>query len=185
MESSPEESAETTRQEVMKFSPEFLRQICIEAVQSPRLRQHRNIHENYNEPCQRLFNAIRVDSYIRPHRHSLDQKSELLLAVQGVFALLTFDAEGTVREVIGFGTERYLDRFGFSVGVELRSHVWHTVISLMPESILLEIKAGPFVARMAKEAAPWAPDEGNADASEYFNSLRALAKSRLAYTGST
>ena len=63
---------------IARFSPEFLSSLIGEAAQSPRARQHRNIHRSYVDPCQRFLNAIGMESYIRPHRHLLDPKAETL-----------------------------------------------------------------------------------------------------------
>jgi cupin fold WbuC family metalloprotein len=59
------------------FGSEYLDELSGLAKVSPRLRQHRNIHTSYDDPCQRLFNAIEPESYIRPHRHAADPRDEL------------------------------------------------------------------------------------------------------------
>lgn len=159
---------------VKKFSPEFLGSLVEEAAGSPRARQHRNIHESFDDPCQRFLNAIGMESYIRPHRHSLDPKSECLVAVRGMFALLTFEDDGAVQEVIRFGTEEYGKEDDLSVGVELPPGTWHTIIALAPGSVLLELKAGPFDPSAAKEPAPWSPDEGTSEGQEFLMKLREL-----------
>lgn len=157
---------------VTRFSPDFLGTLIDEAARSPRSRQHRNIHQSYDDPCQRFLNAIGMDSYIRPHRHSLDPKAECLVAMRGLFALVTFEDGGAVQEVIRFGTEKYADVVDLSVGVELPPGTWHTIIALVSDSVLLELKAGPFDPKAAKEPAPWAPDEGSVEALPYFQRLR-------------
>jgi hypothetical protein len=45
------------------FSVEYLDDLTHQAAGAPRRRQHRNIHTDYTDPCQRLFNAIEPDSY--------------------------------------------------------------------------------------------------------------------------
>ncbi len=159
---------------ITSFSPEFLESLIGEAAQSPRARQHRNIHQSYDDPCQRFLNAIGMESYIRPHRHSLAPKAETLVAVRGLFALLAFDDDGEVQEVIRFGTEKYGETEGLSVGVDLPPGTWHTIIALVQDSVLLELKAGPFDVKAAKEPAPWAPDEGSSQAALYFQELRSF-----------
>ena len=59
------------------FSSQYLDDLTSAAENNPRKRQHRNIHQDYSEYCQRLFNAIEPDSYIRPHRHASDPKETL------------------------------------------------------------------------------------------------------------
>jgi cupin fold WbuC family metalloprotein len=73
------------------FDAQYLDDLTNQAKDSPRLRQHRNVHQSYQEASQRLFNAIEPGSYIRPHRHASDPREELLVAVRGVMALVTFD----------------------------------------------------------------------------------------------
>ena len=154
------------------LSDDYLNSLAQEARLSTRLRKHCNIHQSYFDPCQRLLNAIGVDSYIQPHRHSVDLKLETLIAIQGYFALVTFDRVGVVQAVIRFGTEQYRQRDHVCAGVEIDPEVWHTVIALEPDSILLELKNGPFDMRSAKELALWAPKELTKDAKVYLASIR-------------
>ena len=155
---------------VMKvFGTEYLNKLISEAQGTPRKRQHQNIHESYDEPCQRLFNAIEPDSYIRPHRHATDPRDELLIVVRGLMALVTFDEQGMVSNVVRFSADRNDE--GFAVAVEVPGTTWHTVIALKPGSVLLEVKAGPFDPNQPKDLAPWAPEEGTSEASDYLNKL--------------
>lgn len=142
-----------------------------QARRSPRARHHFNLHAGYEEPCQRLLNAIEPGSYIPPHRHAIDPKTESLIAVRGLFALILFDDTGAVAHVVRFGSERYLESSATSIGVELQPGAWHTVLALAPGSVLLEIKAGPFIPTAAKELASWAPREGSAGVPAYLRFL--------------
>jgi cupin fold WbuC family metalloprotein len=151
------------------FDAAYFDRLCAAAAASPRRRQHDNLHADSAEPCQRLFNAIGEDSYIPPHRHLVDPKTETLVAVRGKCALLLFDDTGHVTAVQPFGIG--LD----AVAVELRPEVWHTVIAMTPQAVLFETKAGPFDAARAKELAAWAPEEGGASASAYLRRLRVAA----------
>jgi cupin fold WbuC family metalloprotein len=54
------------------FSNSFLEDLRRQSSLSLRKRKNHNLHFDYEDPCQRLFNAIEMSSYIRPHRHSLD-----------------------------------------------------------------------------------------------------------------
>ena len=156
---------------VKVFSADYLDSLVAEASQSPRARQHRNIHERYDDPCQRFLNAIGTDSYIRPHRHSLDPKAETLIAVRGQFALITFDDAGAILNIVRFGTETDAT---VPVGADLPPGTWHTIIALVAGSVLLELKAGPFNPNAAKEPAPWAPEEGTSEGRDYLQRLREL-----------
>jgi cupin fold WbuC family metalloprotein len=151
------------------FSGEYLSGLTTLASKSTRKRQHRNIHDSYHEICQRLFNAIEPESYIRPHRHAIDPKDELLIAVRGTMALLTFSDTGLVTGIYRLGTQKYGD--GLAAGVEVPATTWHTVIALEPGCVLLEIKSGPFNPSQPKDLAEWAPEEGIADGDLYLKQL--------------
>jgi len=154
------------------FNAEFLKGLSEEARGNPRGRQHSNVHESYEDACQRLFNAIEPGSYIRPHRHASDPRDELLIAARGALALVTFNDQGTVTGILRFGTEKYGS--DLAVGVEVASSTWHTVVALEHGCVLLEVKAGPFDPNQPKDLAPWAPEEGSAMAQSYLQGLAEL-----------
>jgi cupin fold WbuC family metalloprotein len=151
------------------FSADYFNELTAQAQGSLRKRQHRNIHESFSDLCQRLFNAIEPGSYIRPHKHATEPRDELLIAVRGSMALVTFDEQGMVTEVVRFGSNR--NGNSLAVGVEVPANTWHTVIALEPGCVLLEVKAGPFDPNQPKDLAPWAPDEATAAANNYLNKL--------------
>jgi cupin fold WbuC family metalloprotein len=157
------------------FSSGYLNELTAQAQYSPRQRYHRNIHESYSDPCQRLFNAIEPNSYIRPHRHAIDPRDELLIAIRGVMALVTFNEKGRVTKVVRFGADRNDE--GLAIGIEISANTWHTVLALEQGCVLLEIKAGPFDPNRPKDLAPWAPCEGLVGVGEYLNNLRKLVES--------
>jgi cupin fold WbuC family metalloprotein len=150
------------------FSHFYLESLTADAKKAGRLRKHNNIHDSYNESCQRLMNAISVGSYIAPHRHHLDPKNECLIAVRGVFAAIIFDNTGEINCIEYFGTEKFEN---LSVGLELRSQSWHTVLALEEGSIIFEVKEGPFQPAAGKEYAPWAPGEDSVEAKAYYAHL--------------
>ncbi len=168
---SPVNTHHHPRMSILTFSPSYLSSLISEAERSPRRRQFRNVHHSHAEPCQRLFNAIEPDSYIRPHRHQIEPRDETLIAIRGLFALITFNEDGEIAEIVRFGSEKYGDSGYCSIGVELPAGTWHSLIALVPGSVLMEVKAGPFNPQAAKEFAPWSPEEGSADASAYVAGL--------------
>ena len=134
---------------------------------SPRLRAHLNLHSSFEEPCQRLLNAIEPDSYIRPHSHPDYTTNETLLAVRGRFVLVEFSAAGEVCSTTTFGMG-----WGEAVICEVAPSEWHTVLSLEPGSVLFEAKAGPFTPQAAKSYASFAPPEEDREAARYLDRLR-------------
>jgi cupin fold WbuC family metalloprotein len=155
-----------------RFSDTYLNSLTQAANESPRLRQSRTIHITPDDPCQRLFNAIDMDSYVRPHRHQQDPKVETLFAIRGRFLLVTFNEQGEIEEVIPFHSEKYEASNDSGVGVEIQVGTWHTIIANEPHSILLEVKAGPFNLELSKEPAPWSPAEGTEEGQAYLTQLK-------------
>ena len=159
------------------FDAQYLDDLTCKAKVSPRLRQHRNVHQSYQDASQRLFNAIEPGSYIRPHRHASDPREELLIAVRGSMAMVTFNDKGDVIKVLRFGSEKH--GVEMAVGAEVSSSTWHTVIALEPGCVLLEVKAGPFDPNQPKDLAPWAPEEDSAAARDYFDQIVELIAKRF------
>lgn len=139
---------------------------------NPRIRQHMNMHKSYSDPCQRLFNAIEPESYIRPHLNNPDQGEETILAIRGLMAVICFGNKGEIKEIKKFGSELLSFKRGISAGAIIPPGEWHTVVSLMKGSILLEVKSGPFNESKAKIYAPWAPEEGSVSASTYLSMVK-------------
>lgn len=155
-----------------EFSSSYLDSLTAQAIASPRRRQHRNVHADYAEQVQRLFNAIEPDSYIRPHQHGLAPRSEMMMAIRGSMALVIFDDTGNITSIHRFAA----NQTNTAAGVEVPAGSWHTVVALEPGSILLEVKAGPFDPSMPKEMAPWAPEEGTTAACSYLATLQLRAE---------
>ena len=153
------------------LSKRLLADLTCKADLSPRLRQSLNIHSNHQEPCQRLLNSINIGSYIQPHRHSSDPKTEMLIAVKGKFALVEIFDDGEFKQFTVFSSERFSQADDSIFGVEITPDIWHTVIALEVGSVLLEIKEGPFNSEIAKEPAIWAPEPQSVGVSEYLLSL--------------
>lgn len=159
------------------FSALFMEELSGRALASERRRQHYNLHADYEDPCQRFFNAIEPNSYIRPHRHDTRQGVETLIAVRGRMALLIFDDVGRVTQVQKFGVDRLQINSDVAVVVEVRPCIWHTVLALETGSVLLEVKAGPFNPGSPKHPALWAPEESTDQVVDYLKSLRNFALS--------
>ena len=135
-------------------------------------RVHHNFHDSFEAPCQILMNVISSDSYIRPHRHLMAKKKEYLFALEGSFALLEFNDNRDISEVSYFSTEKHSSRNSSTYGVCVEPSVWHTVISLLPTSIILEVKEGPFDPLSAKEFLVGTPEERSTDAQIYLAYLK-------------
>ena len=142
-----------------------LDQLCLEASTSPRLRKNLNMHDDYADVCQRLFNAMEPGTYIRPHRHADPAKAECFIAVRGRMALIVFDDHGAIEQIVPFGD-------GCNVkAIELPAEQWHSLLALEPSSIFFETKPGPYAPLSDKDFAPWSPQENSPDADRYLSVL--------------
>ena len=159
------------------FDKSYFDNLSRQAKANSRLRQHSNIHESYEDPCQRTVNALEPNSYIPPHRHFSVHKNELMVALRGKMALILFDELGVVMEVLKLGCD--VASSEFATGVELAPDTWHTVVALEPGCILLEIKAGPFDPSQPKDIASWAPEEGTPQARIYLQKLTTAIKGSI------
>jgi len=144
---------------------DVLDQLSREAAESDRLRKNLNMHDDYADPCQRLFNAMEPGTYIRPHRHINPIKAECFMAVRGKMALVVFDDEGMLEQIVPFGD-------GCDVkAIELSAGQWHSLLVLESGSIFFETKPGPYAPLSDKDFASWAPPEDSPDADKYVAAL--------------
>lgn len=139
-----------------------------------RRRLNLNIHEDFDDPIQKFFNAICKDSYIRPHRHNDENGEELLIAIEGVFGIFTFDAFGDVVDVIMCSSDKSdVERNRLAV---VPPYVWHTVLAISDDCVILEVKKGPYSQESAKEFASWSPEPDTHEASVYIQKLQKVGK---------
>ena len=81
------------------FNSDYLNSLSSKAKLNDCLRQHNNIHQDYQDNCQRLFNALELGSYIRPHRHASDPRNQLLMAIRGLVGFIIFNDTGNTLDV--------------------------------------------------------------------------------------
>ena len=114
-----------------------------------------------------MFNAVQPDSYIPPHRHLDPPKAESWIVLCGALAFFTFDDRGAIAECLEI-------RAGGEIfGVDLEPGVYHTFFALEPDTVVYEVKGGPYSAATDKAFPEWAPREGTPEANGYLAKLRA------------
>jgi len=146
--------------------------LSAQAKEDPRLRKNLNLHQSYDEPSQRLLNAMEPASYIRPHRHLHNPKPESFIGLRGCLVLLIFADGGEIEQITPFGPHEDV------VGVDLPIGFWHSVVCMEAGSVFYETKPGPFLPIYDKDLASWAPEEKNVEAIGYLEALRALIVAR-------
>jgi cupin fold WbuC family metalloprotein len=146
----------------------LLASVSRDAASRPRLRANFNFHPGDDFPAHRLLNAIEPGSWLPPHRHLDPAKDETIIVLAGALGAVIFDDGGVVV------SSRRLDAGGDCCGVDIPHGTWHTVLALVPGTVLFEAKSGPYRPLSAEELAPWAPGEGAPEVAAYAESLRRL-----------
>ena len=130
---------------------------------SPRLRCSHNFHDSHDEPVQRCLLALQPGTYVRPHRHLRPfgiNGFELLLVLQGAIGLIVVDEDG---QVIQHQTMAAGDSL---IGVEIPAGAYHSLMALKPDTVLFEVKAGPYRAETDKDFLASFPQEGTLAATQ-------------------
>lgn len=150
---------------IKKIDQTTLTQLSDEAASQARLRKNFNYHPTFDDPINRMLNAIEPGSYVQPHKHENPDKREIFLLLKGKLAVIFFDGKGKITEhVVLDGKENY--------GVEIPPATWHTIVSLQPGTVVYEVKDGPYSPADDKNFAPWAPTEGDEASSAYLDRLQ-------------
>lgn len=148
-----------------KIDARLLSNLLSQAKASPRKRINYNFHDSGSDPLQRMLNAMQPGTYLQPHKHENPDKREVFLALTGRFVVIQFDDEGTVTDSM------LLDPLKNEHAVEVAARTYHTIVCLAPNSVIYELKDGPYDPSDDKRFAPWAPKEGEPGCTEYLKEL--------------
>lgn len=141
----------------------LLDSVAAEAGDSPRLRKNYNFHQ-LDDTVQRMLNVMQPGTYVRPHRHIRPEGAngfEFFLVLQGRLGMLTFDERGKICDRVVLSAD------GPTYGIELEEGVYHSLVSLAANTVIFELKEGPYNAATDKEFLPMFPDEGTPEAVEF------------------
>ena len=145
------------------------------AAKNQRLREIHAFHNSDDAALQRMLNAIQPKSYIVPHRHLEDPKEETIVILKGSLGCVCFNEDGSVIP----DSVCYLSTKSHQIGIDLRVGVWHTIFALEKDTVVFEVKSGPYAKASDKEFASWAPKEEHSDALEYLASLEDLVRNKF------
>ena len=118
------------------INKELLSEVCERAKNSERLRMNHNFHDNLTSPVQRLLNALQPGTNVPIHRHQ--QTAETYIILQGRIKVLFYNDSQNIEEVIT------LDVSTNNFGVHIPAGQWHTIEVLTPDSVIFEVKDGPY-----------------------------------------
>ena len=104
-------------------------------------------------------------SYVQPHRHLYPPKAEAIVVLRGAICVAIFDDEGELLSKVELSAQ------SSTFGVDIEPGVYHTFFALEPDTVLFEVKPGPYERSNDKDFASWAPGEGSDGAEAYLEDL--------------
>jgi cupin fold WbuC family metalloprotein len=148
---------------VTAISEPLIAQVIAASRESARRRMVLPLHKDGGSVLQRMLNAMQPGSYVRPHRHAVP-RAESLVWLRGALRFVAFDDTGEVRRAVDL-------RGDGDLGVDIEPGVYHTMFALADDSVVFEVKTGPYDPATDKMWAPWAPPEEAPDAVAYLQQL--------------
>ena len=157
-------------QPVKRLDQALFDAVAEQARASARLRRNHNLHAE-PDAVQRFLNVLQPGTYVRPHRHRRQEPGtgfECFVVLQGAIGLLLLDPGGRVLQ-----RER-LDADGPLRGIELAEGQFHTLVALRPDSVMFEVKQGPYRPTADKDFLSSFPAEGGPAAAAQARAWAAL-----------
>lgn len=114
----------------------LLNHLSDKAAENQRLRINYNLHEDLEEPVQRLLNAMEPGTVLPIHRHP--DTAETYVVLRGALKVLLYN---DAKELTG--TQELNPSKGV-YGVNLPANQWHTIEVLEKGTVIFEIKQGPY-----------------------------------------
>lgn len=149
---------------VKKIEKSTLNQLVKEARSSARKRKNFNYHPRFDDPINRMLNAVEPGSYVQVHKHEDPDKREVFILLKGKMVVVFFDDNGNIDDHIILDN---LENFG----VEIPASRWHTIIALETGTVVYEIKDGPYSPADDKNFASWSPKEGDPNCTAYLEKI--------------
>jgi cupin fold WbuC family metalloprotein len=126
------------------------------------------LHRTQDDSVQRLINFVQPGTYIRPHKHPGKHHVESMLVMQGAVQFIIFDDVGFIENyfTLRASTNESL--------IDIEPEVWHSFIVLERDTVIFEVKKGPYNAQTDKEFAQWAPEEHTVEAAKWVESMEKM-----------
>lgn len=153
----------------MVINKDLLKPLQVKSLTNPRRRINYNFHTEASDTLQRMLNVIQPGSYCQPHKHESPDKREVFIILTGKLLLVLFDDQGKIEEWV------VLDRDAGVYGFEVAPRRYHSIIALEADTVVYELKDGPYNPADDKHFACWAPSEGEGKAcDEYIRKLLSI-----------
>lgn len=120
----------------MIITEKLLNKVSSQAKSSPRLRMNYNLHGSFDSKVQRLFNAMEPGTIVPIQRHQ--NTAETIMLIRGKVKVELYNDNKTVIE------SAILSTANGNYGVHIPVGVWHRVETLEPDTVMFEVKEGPY-----------------------------------------
>jgi cupin fold WbuC family metalloprotein len=120
----------------MLINKTLLNSISEQARNNERLRMNFNFHTSPEAKSQRLLNAIEMGSVVPIHRHQ--QTAETYILLRGLMRVMFYNDDGEISELFD------LDPLIGNYGIDIPQGQWHSLEVLSPDSVIFEVKDGPY-----------------------------------------
>lgn len=120
----------------MRLDKDGLFSISMEAKQSPRKRVARDLRNTVNDYSQRMLNAIEPETELPIHRHR--KTTETCIVLYGSAEEIFYDDNGNETERVVMKPD------SDCCGVNIELGRWHKIVSLEPNTIIIEAKDGKY-----------------------------------------
>ncbi len=148
-----------------KIGTDKIQTLIQQSKKSPRLRSHLNIHDSLEEDIQRLLICLQPGTFIRPHYHPETDKKEMIVLLQGKCACINFDQAGNINESFTLSHE------SGNLVCEFPPSKYHSIFCHEENTVIMEVKKGPFSPLPAECFASWSPEESSPEKDSYLQNL--------------
>ena len=136
------------------FNQEFLDELLMKALESPRLRQNYDLRTSEKDTSQRMMNALQPDTVVPIHRH--EDTTETVVCLKGRLEEIIYEEVVEYVKEQTSGTEDVMQQKTFKevaryllcpaegkYGIQIPKGAWHTIQVLEP-SVIFEAKDGAY-----------------------------------------
>jgi cupin fold WbuC family metalloprotein len=150
---------------VVVLSDEHVEMALAASRESSRRRTILPFHKAPEERLHRMFNALQPGTYVQPHNHASTGKNEIFVMLRGALDFIVFEPEGGIELVT------HLRAGGAEFGIDVAPDRYHSFLVREPDTLVYEVKTGPYVQADDKDFAAWAPREGTPGVDAYVEAL--------------
>ncbi len=127
----------------MLIDTELLNSVSDKAKKSNRLRMNYNFHTSLDAKSQRLLNALEIGTILPIHRHT--HTSETYIVLRGSIKVFYYNKN---KEVI---SEYIINPLKGVYGINIEIGQWHTLEVLESNTVIFEVKDGPYMPLTEKD----------------------------------